>query len=200
MPKVTEEHRQTMRRRIQDAALACFARRGFAGASMAEIVKEAGLSAGAVYVYYASKGDLMIDVARRVMEPRIAVLQTAQSESEVTEPQVVFVELLDSLLVDNPFSSVLVQVWGEASYDGEFARFAGTIFEALLEQFTMYLTAYLHEQRGTETESARAQAAALAPAILAMLQGAVVQATVFGDSSRQRVRAGMEEMLSRLAL
>ncbi|MGC2940262.1 MULTISPECIES: TetR/AcrR family transcriptional regulator [unclassified Brevibacterium] len=200
MPKVTEEHRQAMRRRIQDAALACFARKGFTGASMAEIVKEADLSAGAVYVYYASKGDLMIDVARRVMEPRIAVLQTAQSEGEVTEPHVVFVELLDSLLVDNPFSSVLVQVWGEASYDEEFASFVGTIFEALLEEFTEYLASYLREQRGIEPESARAQAAALVPAILAMLQGAVVQATVFGDSSRQRVRAGIEGLLSRLAL
>ncbi len=166
---------------------------------MAEIVKEADLSAGAVYVYYASKGDLMIDVARRVMEPRLAVLKTAQSQIEVPEPHVVFVELLDSLL-DNPFSSVLVQVWGEASYDEEFASFVGTIFEALLEQFTDYLAVYLRDQRGIESESARAQAAALVPAILAMLQGAVVQATVFGDSSRQRVRAGIEGVLSRFAL
>src|SRR5699024_3598536 len=156
VPKVTEEHKQSMRRRIQDAALSCFARKGFSGASMADIVKEAGLSAGAVYVYYASKSELMVDggrrvmearlavleagrpagavdvyyaskselmvdVGRRVMEPRIAVLETARAGSEVTPPSEVFIELLDSLLIDNPFSSILVQVWAEASFDEEFA-------------------------------------------------------------------------------
>ena len=198
MPKVTEEHRQAMRRRIQDAALTCFARNGFTGASMAEIVKEAELSAGAVYVYYASKADLMIDVARRVMEPRIAVLETARTGSEVTEPKVVFVELLDSLLIDNPFASVLVQVWSEASYDKEFASFASTIFESLLEEFTDYLASYLRESRGLESATARAQAAVLVPGLLAMIQGAVVQATVFGEGSRLRVRDGITGVLSLL--
>lgn len=196
MPKVTEEHRSEMRRRIQDAALACFARKGFAGASMADIVKEAGLSAGAVYVYYVSKADLMIDVARRVMEPRLAVLETAKAGEEVTPPSVVFIELLDSLLIDNPFLSVMVQVWGESSYDGEFADFASGVFESLIEEFTAYLTSYLQERRGLDAESAWARASVMVPGLLAMIQGAVVQTTVFGETSRLRVRAGIEEVLS----
>lgn len=196
MPKVTEEHRSEMRRRIQDAALACFARKGFAGASMADIVKEAGLSAGAVYVYYVSKADLMIDVARRVMEPRLAVLETAKAGEEVTPPSAVFIELLDSLLIDNPFLSVMVQVWGESSYDGEFADFASGVFESLIEEFTAYLTSYLQERRGLDAESAWARASVMVPGLLAMIQGAVVQTTVFGETSRLRVRAGIEEVLS----
>ncbi|HJA62138.1 MAG TPA: TetR/AcrR family transcriptional regulator [Candidatus Brevibacterium intestinavium] len=198
MPKVTEEHKQSMRRRIQDAALSCFARKGFSGASMADIVKEAGLSAGAVYVYYASKSELMVDVGRRVMEPRIAVLETARAGSEVTPPSEVFIELLDSLLIDNPFSSILVQVWAEASFDEEFAGFAATIFESLVEEFSVYLASYLHEARGAGLESARDRAEELVPAILAMIQGAVVQSAIFGDRSRQRVRAGIEGLLSRI--
>ena len=196
MPKVTDEHKAAMRTRIQDAALACFARRGFAGASMADIVKEAGLSAGAVYVYYASKSELMIDVARRVMEPRMAVLDEAKSGGEVTAPAEVFVELIDSLLIDNPFLPVMVQVWGEASYDTEFAGFASGVFETLIEEFTGYLTSYLEDQRGVDAETARARASVLVPGLLAMIQGAVVQATVFGESSRVRVRAGIEAVLS----
>lgn len=196
MPKVTEEHKAAMRARIQDAALACFARRGFAGASMAEIVKEAGLSAGAVYVYYASKADLMIDVSRRVMEPRMAVLDAAKAGGEVTPPAEVFVELIDSLLIDNPFASVMVQVWGESSYDTEFSSFAGGVFESLIEEFTVYLAAYLQDQRGMDAEAARARASVMVPGLLAMIQGAVVQATVFGESSRVRVRAGIEAVLT----
>ncbi len=196
MPKVTEEHRSAMRARIQDAALACFARSGFAGASMADIVKEAGLSAGAVYVYYASKADLMIDVARRVMGPRMAVLDAATSGGEVTAPAEVFVEIIDSLLIDNPFSPVMVQVWGESSYDMEFASFARGTFETLIAEFTDYLALYLQDQRGVDAETARARAAVLVPGLLAMIQGAVVQSTVFGESSRVRVRAGIEAVLS----
>jgi AcrR family transcriptional regulator len=185
-----------MRARIQDAALACFARRGFAGASMADIVREAGLSAGAVYVYYASKADLMIDVARRVMAPRMAVLEAAKSGGEVTAPAEVFVEIIDSLLIDNPFSPVMVQVWGESSYDTEFANFARGTFETLIAEFTDYLALYLQDQRGVDAETARARAAVLVPGLLAMIQGAVVQSTVFGEPSRVRVRAGIEAVLS----
>lgn len=163
---------------------------------MADIVKEAGLSAGAVYVYYVSKADLMIDVARRVMEPRLAVLETAKAGEEVTPPSAVFIELLDSLLIDNPFLSVMVQVWGESSYDGEFADFASGVFESLIEEFTAYLTSYLQERRGVDAESAWARASVMVPGLLAMIQGAVVQTTVFGESSRLRVRAGIEEVLS----
>ena len=196
MPKVTEEHKAAMRARIQDAALACFARRGFAGASMAEIVKEAGLSAGAVYVYYAAKADLMIDVSRRVMEPRMAVLDAAKSGGEVTPPAEVLIRLIDSLLIDNPFLPVMVQVWGESSYDKEFSGFASGIFETLIEEFTDYLASYLQDQRGMDAETARARASVMVPGLLAMIQGAVVQATVFGESSRVRVRAGIEAVLT----
>ncbi|UVI37370.1 TetR/AcrR family transcriptional regulator [Brevibacterium spongiae] len=198
VPKVTEEHKSAMRRRIQDAALTCFAQKGFAGASMANIVKEAGLSAGAVYVYYASKTELMIDVSRRVMEPRIAVLETAKAATEVTAPATVFLELIDSLLIDNPISSVMVQVWGEASYDAEFAEFASGIFESLIDEFAAYLATYLHEHRGLEADDAHAQARVMVPGLLAMFQGAVVQTSIFGESSRMRVRAGIEELLTRV--
>lgn len=196
MPKVTEEHRQAMRRRVQDAALACFKRNGFAGASMTDIVKEAGLSAGAIYVYYGSKDDLMIDVARRVMEPRVAVLEKAKRARKVTSPEVVIVELLDSILIDNPYFPVIVQVWGEASHDEAFASFTGMVFESLVEEFTAYLASYLHAERGMEQEAAYDRAAALVPGILAMIQGAVVQSIVFAESSRHRVRPGIENLLA----
>lgn len=51
------------RRQILEAALVCFARRGFHQATMQEICTEAGLSAGAVYRYYASKAELILAIA-----------------------------------------------------------------------------------------------------------------------------------------
>ena len=46
------------RRQIMDAAIACFRRRGFHQATMAEICAEAEISAGALYRYFSSKADI----------------------------------------------------------------------------------------------------------------------------------------------
>lgn len=90
----------------------------------------------------------------------------------------------------------MVQVWGESSYDDEFANFARGAFETLIAEFTDYLALYLQDQRGAGPETARDRASVMVPGLLAMVQGAVVQTTVFGDSSRLRVRAGIEAVLS----
>ena len=60
MPKVSAAHRDARRHQILDAAVACFARQGFHRATMHDIVREAGLSPGAIYGYFASK-DAIID-------------------------------------------------------------------------------------------------------------------------------------------
>ena len=54
MPKVTDEYRIAKREEIADAALRAFRRKGFQGASMADIIAESGLSAGAIYGHFAS--------------------------------------------------------------------------------------------------------------------------------------------------
>ena len=46
-----------------DAAIACFRRRGFHQATMAEICAEAGVSAGALYRYFSSKADVIGAIA-----------------------------------------------------------------------------------------------------------------------------------------
>src|SRR5690349_19443486 len=58
VPKVSVEHEQMRRQQILDAALACFSRRGYHATSMEDIVREAGLSVGAIYTYFPSKEEL----------------------------------------------------------------------------------------------------------------------------------------------
>jgi AcrR family transcriptional regulator len=53
-PDVSEERRA----QIIEAALACFARKGYANTTMDDIVAESGLSKGAIYWYFESKDDL----------------------------------------------------------------------------------------------------------------------------------------------
>jgi TetR/AcrR family transcriptional regulator, transcriptional repressor of aconitase len=60
MPKISDEQRQARRDQILAAAWRCFARNGIHATSMEEIIREAGLSAGAMYLYYKGKDELIL--------------------------------------------------------------------------------------------------------------------------------------------
>lgn len=65
MPKLKPEAQQARRDKILDAAELCFARSGFHRTTMQDIRRAAGISAGAVYVYYDSKEALIAGLCRR---------------------------------------------------------------------------------------------------------------------------------------
>lgn len=59
MAKVSAAHRTHRRRQILQAAFQCFARSGFHGTSMQDICRQAKLSPGAVYLYFAGKESIL---------------------------------------------------------------------------------------------------------------------------------------------
>lgn len=65
MPKLKPDTQRARRENILDAALTCFSRGGFHATTMQTICKEAGVSPGAVYVYFASKEDLIAGLCER---------------------------------------------------------------------------------------------------------------------------------------
>ena len=65
MPKLTPATQAARREHILDAAEHCFARAGFHRTTMQDICKEADVSAGALYVYFASKEALIAGIAER---------------------------------------------------------------------------------------------------------------------------------------
>lgn len=65
MPKLKPDTQRARRDNILDAAELCFARAGFHATSMHDICREAGVSPGALYVYFSSKEDLIAGLAER---------------------------------------------------------------------------------------------------------------------------------------
>lgn len=63
MPKVSQAHRDARRAQILDAAMRCFARSGFHRTTMQDIVQQAELSPGAIYLYFASKEEIIAALA-----------------------------------------------------------------------------------------------------------------------------------------
>lgn len=67
------------RRRVLDAAIACFTRSGFHGTSMHEICAEAGMSPGALYRYFPSKEAIIIAIVEEERALRAGLVETLES-------------------------------------------------------------------------------------------------------------------------
>lgn len=65
MPKLKPDTQRARREHILDAAERCFSRSGFHATSMQDICREAAVSPGALYVYFASKEALIAGIAER---------------------------------------------------------------------------------------------------------------------------------------
>lgn len=73
---------------ILDAALAVFTDLGFAGARVEDIAKRAGLSKGAVYVYFESKHAILTALVRRLADRVIGAAEAlVESGAEVSAEQ-----------------------------------------------------------------------------------------------------------------
>jgi AcrR family transcriptional regulator len=64
-PRVTEEYKQVIHEKILDAAQTLFSNKGYHSTSMDDIVKESGLSKGAIYGHFSSKENLFLAVQKR---------------------------------------------------------------------------------------------------------------------------------------
>ena len=106
MPRVTQSHRDRQTARILAAAQLCFARRGFDGASMDEIVAKAGMSSSTVYRYFPEgKRSLVRAVIGRVMDPVVDWIAGLAEVDELPSFEDVFVTAVErSWVFGRPFS------------------------------------------------------------------------------------------------
>jgi AcrR family transcriptional regulator len=80
MPKLKPAIQQARREHILDAAEQCFARAGFHRTTMQDICRQAGVSPGALYVYFDSKEALIAGICERdrnAFAERLAALAAA---------------------------------------------------------------------------------------------------------------------------
>src|SRR3569623_493960 len=62
---------------IVQAALQVFSEKGFAGAKLDEIAARAGVSKGALYLYFETKEDLFRAVVRQAVAPNVEAVEAA---------------------------------------------------------------------------------------------------------------------------
>ncbi|MDI4655973.1 TetR/AcrR family transcriptional regulator [Xanthobacter autotrophicus] len=84
-PATRADHRTEQRQRILAAAVACFSRDGFHGASMQKICAEAGMSPGALYRYFPSKESLIAAIVEGERAERLAFFDTVSKAPSVLD-------------------------------------------------------------------------------------------------------------------
>lgn len=171
MPKVSDAHRESRRDQIALAALECFAAKGFQRTSMADIIEASGLSAGAIYLHFESKQQIVLAVGRRVLGRRLGDLE-AMAERGLVDPIATLQMLLGGLAKDLLDARLIIQLWGEAATDPELESLVTEIFGTLRQAITGYLTAWATARGEADPE---AWATRAFPAMLAFAQGFMAQ-------------------------
>ncbi|MBX7481699.1 TetR/AcrR family transcriptional regulator [Qipengyuania qiaonensis] len=85
MRKADPDNTELRKRQILDAALACFRAKGFAGASIGDICKAAGMSPGHLYHYFGSKDEIVTAIASQDRAQATATLQALGENGPLAE-------------------------------------------------------------------------------------------------------------------
>ena len=121
MPRVSAEHEAAVRDRIVSAAVRVFSDKGYHGSTVGDVVRESGLSVGAIYTYFPSKEALFLQscdlLAGRGLDELAARLEPITSTRDRLDAAIAYyVETIDDFDGD-PGQVSLVRAWAEA--DGE---------------------------------------------------------------------------------
>lgn len=195
VPKVTEAHRDARRNQIVDAALDCFAQKGFQGASMADIFEASGLSAGAVYSYFPSKRELAVATATRVLEVQLQRVGDHADTHVAPAPSRVIRSLAEGFEEAGLPTRVIIQVWGEAATAPELRDLARGALASVGATFRLLLTRWAVETKGMGEDAAAAFSTEVHPAMMALAQGYLLQSALVPDFDLDAYVRGVERIL-----
>lgn len=121
MPKLSEQAQESRRAHILQAAEACFARAGFHRTTMQDICREASVSPGALYLYFASKEALIEGIAERDRAEVMAEFAAASGHASLLDG---LAEVLRACVIDAPphRPALLMEMGAEATRNPAVAR------------------------------------------------------------------------------
>jgi AcrR family transcriptional regulator len=118
MPKLKPEELESRRQEIIVAASACFLRNGFHQTTTDEICREASITPGGLYHYFASKEDLIaavIDHSASVIVNRLSqmIKEADSAQSALRQAQGLFMQTMQDEELDNA-TRLEIEIWAEA--------------------------------------------------------------------------------------
>jgi AcrR family transcriptional regulator len=110
-----QERASNRRKQVLDAAESCFRLRGFHAASMAEISKAAGMSAGHIYNYFDGKDAIIAAFVQQNLERVSALLHDLERHADPLQAILDDMELSVRRNLDSAFWKMPLEIFSEAS-------------------------------------------------------------------------------------
>lgn len=176
MPKISEQKRDSRRQQILDAALVCFSDNGFHQTGMADIVRQSGLSPGAVYLYFKSKDDLIEALADDRHRQEAVLSSVAQGPGDPREALRALLHAYVHWLTDpagEPRRRVSIHGWAEALRND---RVRAHVVEGI-DMPRAIIVALIERGQHARLIRKDVSADAAARTLIALFQGFVLQAS-----------------------
>ena len=197
MPKISDDQRQARRDQILTATWRCFFSKGIHGTSMDEIIREAGLSAGAVYLYYKSKDELILAAISTYMAFLRVLLVPILSKDEASPPLEFIYEITSAIQTHRKRSEIDLNVvillcWSEAQTNPQ--------VKALITGFQMNYRAALKQivkqwqKRGHLKPEGKPED--LAKVVLSFFLGFIVQSALLGEVDPKTITRGLAGLIA----
>jgi AcrR family transcriptional regulator len=135
MPKVSPEHKDAVRRRLMDAALACLLRNEFRDVTTRELLAEAGLSTGTFYNYFPSKEHLYEALAEELLTGDIERIRANTGKGESTG--LGLVRFLADYAMTDPEAAIAVAAFrGRMNVAGDAHEAISRLNKFVVDEFT----------------------------------------------------------------
>jgi len=174
---------------ILDAALVCFAKRGFHQASMHDISSEAGISVGLIYRYFENKDAVISAMADRHKKEIHKVLERAQQAPTLLESLEILFTAHCCEDAPQVVSAFVVDLYAEASRNPRVADLVRDVLQTAMDGVTDLIA------RSPEAESA---AHGLKPHELAELIFAVSRGMLMRDVLQPQTMTAAERRTRQL--
>lgn len=194
VPRVSEDHLTARRDQILVAARACFLRKGLHNSSMQDLIKEAGLSVGAVYRYFKSKNEIIAAIAEGVTGGiRTQIDEVGRLGLPLLESMALVLDVIDEQLGPDGNLPIALQVWSEATIDPAIHAIVKERYIALRSSVRTLVA-----QAVTNGElPADADVDAIATAYYALIPGYALQRVLTGTPDKETYLRGLRELINR---
>ncbi|WP_328518758.1 TetR/AcrR family transcriptional regulator [Kribbella sp. NBC_00359] len=196
MPKVTEEHRLARRAQIVAAARRCVIEEGFHKTTMADVIRESGLSAGAVYGYFKSKEEIVSAIAEDALSTIDELFEGILADDRPLSPLAALEATITHVVkvAESPggdVTRVAVQAWSEALRNDAILQTARGKYCQLRDHFLEVA----RRAQADGTVDPDADPRDIAQVMFGMIPGFVLQRLLIGDVTPASYTAGLRALL-----
>ena len=182
------------RAQITQAAMACFARKGYHETTMDDIVAESGLSKGSLYWYFKSKKELFLSLVNAFLEELSGDLKETLADPSLSPGDKLrhYCESFASVPKNTSaeFDAIMVDFWAQTRHDDEVSRILVGIYQPYVEQLTALI-----EEGIASGEFRPVNAAHLASLLIAVYDGLLLQMVLGLPIDAQEISATFLDVL-----